>query len=58
MINKPVTLYFEPLSLDARYEKCLKLQIAIFRLSAEEAKGNKRAVKMDKTDPVKFTNPQ
>lgn len=33
------------------------MQIAIFRQSPEEAKGSKRAVKMDKTDPVKFTNP-
>ncbi len=56
--NKPVTLFFEPLSLDVKYEKVLKLQIAIFRLGTEETKGSKRAVKMDKTDPVKFTNPQ
>lgn len=57
MLNKPVTLYFEPLSLEVKFEKVLKMQIAIFRQSPEEAKGSKRAVKMDKTDPVKFTNP-
>lgn len=57
MINRPITLIFEPINIDIRFEKCLKLQIAIFRLSSEESKGQKKAVKMDKTDPVKYTNP-
>jgi hypothetical protein len=38
------------------FERSLKLQIAIFRATTDE-KG-KRVVKMDKTDPMKFSNPQ
>jgi len=57
MINKPVSFVFEPTLLEIHYEKSLKLQIVIFRFSSEEVKGGKRAVKMDKTEPMKFTNP-
>ncbi len=34
IINKPITLYFEPLSLELKFKECLKLQVAIFRLGA------------------------
>lgn len=55
-VNRPVKLLFQPTSAIITYEKNLKLQIAIFRAAVDE-KG-KRAVKMDKTEPMKFTNPQ
>jgi hypothetical protein len=57
MIHTPVSLTFQPTKLELHYEKSLKLQIVIFRFS-EEVKGGKRAVKMDKTEPMKFTNPE
>ena len=40
-----------------QFEKSLKFQIAIFRMSKEESKDGKRPFKIDKTDPVKYTNP-
>jgi|JI9StandDraft_2_1071091.scaffolds.fasta_scaffold35297_2 hypothetical protein len=55
-VNRPVKLLFQPTALEVKFQKSLKFQIAIFRASTDE-KG-KRAVKMDKTDPMKFSAPQ
>lgn len=56
LINKPVKLDFYPISIEVNFQKSLKFQIAIFRNSIDE-KG-KRVLKIDKTLPMKFSNPQ
>jgi len=53
--NIPVKLFFYPVSLEAQFQKNLKFQIAIFRSSLDE--NGKKVVKIDKTEPMKFTNP-
>ena len=55
LTNRPVRLVFQPTAVEAKYEKTLKFQIAIFRANVDE-KGKKQ-VKMDKTDPMKFSTP-
>ena len=55
-MNRPVKVLFQPKALEVKFQKSLKMQIAIFRTSTDEQ--GKRAVKMDKTDPMKFTTPQ
>ncbi len=35
MINKPVSFIFQPTLLELDYTKCVKVQMAIFRRSAE-----------------------
>jgi hypothetical protein len=52
---KPVQLIFQPTTLDVKYQKSLKMQIAIFRSQVDER--GKRPAKIDKTDPMKFTSP-
>jgi hypothetical protein len=55
IVNRPVQLTFHPTALTATYTRSLKLQLALFRTSTDD-KG-KKSVKMDKTDPMKFTTP-
>jgi len=52
----PIKFYFYPVSLEAQFQKSLKFQIAIFRSSLDE--NGKKVVKIDKTEPMKFSNPE
>jgi hypothetical protein len=54
--NIPIKLYFYPVSVEAQFQKNLKFQIAIFRSSTDE--NGKKVVKIDKTEPMKYSNPQ
>ena len=53
--QKNVQFIFQPTTLDAKYTKTLKMQLAIFRSQTDE-KG-KRPAKMDKTEPQRFSTP-
>ncbi len=53
--SRPAKVIFQPTALEIKFEKSLKLQMALFRTATDD-KG-KRAVKMDKTEPMKFTSP-
>ena len=55
IVNRPVQLTFQPTALTISYTRKLKLQLALFRTSTDD-RGN-RSVKMDKTEPMKFTTP-
>jgi len=57
MQNSPkhVQFIFQPTLLDVKYQKTLKMQLAVFRSQTDE-KG-RRPAKIDKTDPQRFSTP-
>ena len=52
---KHVQFIFQPTILDLKYQKTLKMQLAVFRSQTDER--GRRPAKIDKTDPQRFSSP-